>query len=75
MIEIDKGIPMPALGSAKKYPFKDMEVGDSFFVEENEKNGDINAIQKRLSVSAYGYRPRKFSALKVEGGVRVWRIA
>jgi hypothetical protein len=75
MIEIDKGIPMPAKGWVKKYPFKDMHMGDSFFVEENEQNGNSNAIQRRLSVAAQGYKPNKFSVRQVEGGVRVWRTA
>ena len=76
-IAIDKGVPMPRYagerGAPAKYPFREMEVGDSCFVP-----GESN--QTFRSHAAYAQRSgKKFSARTVvEGGVkglRVWRIA
>lgn len=69
---IEKNIRPPTSGSTK-YPFKEMEVGDSFFAPVLNPNQD-NAIRTRT----YGYGTqsgKKFSVRKVEGGVRVWRVA
>jgi len=67
-IEIDKRVAIPA--SKPKYPYDDMEVGDSFFVE----GGNIQTIAnmnwrkgRRLSM--------KFISRRVDDGVRVWRTA
>lgn len=73
-IEIEKGIPIPLYagqrGTAAKYPWKDMNVGDSFFVE--------GADTKQMSSAVYGVSKRtgfKFACRSVDGGTRVWRIA
>ncbi len=69
-ITIDKNIPLPSLS---RYPFLDMEIGDSFFAAESiEKIVGSWTYQKRR----YG---RKFScrATNENGndGFRVWRVA
>lgn len=69
-IKIDKGIPLPPRGGRQRYPWQEMEVGDSFFVE--------GASVRSLSAAAaqVGRRSgRKFSLRTVEGGVRCWRVA
>jgi hypothetical protein len=68
---IEKGIPKPeGRRGLKKYPFGDMEIGDSFFVPSDKYRAVINASQ------IYGKRwERKFSVAKVDGGARCWRIA
>lgn len=78
MFEIEKGVPLLGKGSGTpyaKWPFREMEVGDSFLcpIPATDK-----AACGRLSsaVSWWGTRHKqKFATRKVEGGVRVWRIA
>lgn len=69
-IEITKGLPTPR-GRRAKYPFREMEVGDSFFAPGSSVIG-IHGCARR-------HRPMKFTCRSlVENGVagiRVWRIA
>lgn len=75
MIAVEKGIPLPGR-KHHKYPFDEMDVGDSFFIPA--KSADDAA---RAQVSALGaMRARRlldkdFTTRRVDGGVRVWRIA
>ena len=67
-VGLDKDVPLPE--ARKRYPYKEMEVGDSFFVE----GGGIQNICNQ------NYRTGKklgksFIARKEEGGVRVWRTS
>lgn len=77
-IQIEKDVPIPADDSRRvsKYPFRDMEVGDSFFVACENGNPAKAAIAVRSSAIIWGKRKghRKFTTRIVEGGVRVWRI-
>lgn len=71
-ITIEKGIPIPNDGRGRipKYPWNEMEVGDSFFA--------AGMTTKELGSSLVGARKRtgkNFTSRTVEGGVRVWRIA
>lgn len=68
MFEIEKGVAIPR--GRGMYPFRNMEVGDSFFVP--------GATAKNLSTCACQFSARhghgwKFSVRTVDGGVRVWR--
>ena len=73
--KIDKGIELPkrkAPVSHRKYPWDELEVGDSFFIPKKKIVGIGNirlAAEKRLN--------RKFSGRSVVEhrvkGVRVWR--
>jgi hypothetical protein len=71
MIKIDKNIPIAfkRRTTLPKYPWGEMEVGDSFLVE---------GVSSSLISSATHYygstHNKKFKTRKVEGGVRVWRI-
>lgn len=70
--EIEKGIPAPSpQGERCKYPFRKMEVGDSFFVPCEHGN----AIELAVRASARPRDEKKFTVSRVEGGVRVWRVA
>jgi hypothetical protein len=79
--EVHKGIPMPAPNrGVKKYPFDQMDVNDMFFVPLDE-NGDITALQKKVSSSASmtGKRSGKRFATQIVKeddnlGVGVWRV-
>lgn len=74
MITIDKNIPVP---KKERFPFSEMEIGDSFFVSQEE------IIPKLLSAYAVQYSNKnnkkvKFKTKKeVLGGIkgtRIWRI-
>lgn len=65
---IEVGVPIPEDKAVVGWPHAEMEVGQSFFVAGRGLQSVCNAnqrFQKRL-----GWR---FTARKVEGGVRVWR--
>lgn len=76
MIEINKGVPMPAIAGGRKiYPFGAMEIGESFFVP--------GVKSKKVSAAAGAYQGRhgnlkKFSTRTVTEngvlGVRCWRV-
>jgi hypothetical protein len=78
--KIEKGIELPKRtgGSGRTgrnkfptlhYPWKDMEVGDSFLVAGRTTRKVGSAAT--LAGNRYGM---KFTVRAVEGGVRVWRI-
>jgi hypothetical protein len=68
MIQVDKDIPIPERRVRRVYPYAELEVGDSFFLEDAALqqvcNNNLRAGRK--------YQ-RKFVAKKENGGVRVWR--
>lgn len=70
--KIDKGIPLPSsyAGGQGRFPFADMQVGDSFFVTQ--------VSMSRLLLAARKFRPMRVTARTVVEngvrGVRVWRI-
>lgn len=67
-MKIDRNIPIPEVQKCI-YPWKTLEVGDSFLMPGPPKN--VNS-----SVSAAGRRyGRKFSYRKTAEGMRVWRVA
>lgn len=68
-IKIEKGVPYPQTNHHRiVYPFQEMEIGDSFVVEN----------RKKISPSMAQYNKRhpekRFSARTVNGVTRVWRI-
>lgn len=70
MIKIEKNIPMPSLSS--KYPFADMQVGDSVFFD-NEPAGS----QSKPVIAARNFGSKndmKFLSRSEGAGVRVWRV-
>ena len=69
--KIEKAIEVPPIktGRYSIYPFRKMEVGDSFF------SNDISAEKLRAAASYFGLRnERKYMVRKVDGGARCWRI-
>lgn len=73
MYKIEKGIPV-ATGSKKgtsKYPWFEMEVGDSFVVPE----GEVQRIRSAAQQHCIRYEPRDFKVRKTDEGVyRCWRL-
>jgi hypothetical protein len=71
MFETEKFVPIPAgYVKKKKYPFAEMEIGDSIFFAEY-------AMKSARSCShAFGVRNgMKFTTRLVDGGMRIWRIS
>ena len=69
-IKIDSGVPLPEKANATKYPFREMAVGDSFFVP-GKKSGDFSG-QVAQAKKATGFN---FTTRTLDGGVRVWRVS
>lgn len=69
-VVIEKGIPLPSRQIPKKYPFGEMEVGDSFFVSDVSV-GLLHAHARRYAPWRYTCRTVVEGDVK---GVRVWRI-
>ncbi len=68
MVEIEDGIEIPEpKGGVKRYPFDELEIGQSF-VLESKGNSSVQAARKK-------YPDRKFTVRVTTEGVRVWRIA
>ncbi len=75
-VQIEKNVPLPGSGAGRpsKYPFADMEVGDSFLVAEGPSSGHLG-YNARNAAKNFGVRHgMKFSVKQTEGGVRIWRI-
>lgn len=77
-MKIEKNIPIPPVQSSKGegYPFRAMEIGDSFMVPLKDKTA--RELQQRMARKANYVSARytmKFTTRVVEGGVRVWRTA
>ena len=67
--EVEKGIEIPG-GGKKKYPWDEMEVGDSFFIP------GLGEVPRNIASSAPTHRKKrgeKYTTRKVEGGYRIWR--
>lgn len=73
VIAIEKGVPIPrGRGGKPRYPWKAMEVGDSFVApsDVSERAVYVNATLAGKSLG------RRFSCRKLPcGSVRVWRVA
>ena len=80
MYEIEKGISIPVQRTKNiKYPFRFMEVGDSFFVAVKDDGvTDFKVTTNRVRNAASGYAKRdksiKFTIRTVDGGIRCWMV-
>jgi hypothetical protein len=83
-MKIEKGIPIPARTGAKgprgsKYPFADMEVGDSFALPVGEKETS-KAVRARVASSFKRWARNTGATTKVKTfneatGVRIFLVA
>jgi hypothetical protein len=76
-ITIQKGIAIPARAkrSTKKYPFADMEVGDSFFVRDTKTPDKTrNTIASAASYYKKKNKRYNFYTKLYVTGVRIWRV-
>ena len=68
---IEKNVPLAqTAGAPAKYPFLEMEIGDSFLVTDRARP-QVGAA----AGNAGKFSGRKFTTRTVPGGVRVWRVA
>lgn len=71
--EVETGVPLPDKHVRWKYPFEQLEVGDSFFVP-NKDTTQMSALCKRAALRL----GRRFVTAKFDkdgqSGVRVWRM-
>ena len=68
-MEIEKDVPLPASVEKNSYPYRNMEIGDSFYVEGIKLNTMLNTNwrwSRKLD--------RNFIARKEGDGIRVWRV-
>lgn len=74
-ITIEKNIPMPQRTRLPELPFGEMEVGDSFLVPlQTQDSQGVASLRQRVSRFQRANEPKKFSVVKSEGGMRVFRI-
>lgn len=69
--KIEKGVPIPTHngGASPKYPFREMEVGDSILLLSKDKAKYTGLANGWARSTGW-----KFSSRFVEGGRRIWRI-
>ena len=74
MYKIEKGIRITSIPKKEhsKYPFKDMEVNDSFFIPE--KDLTRSKIQSAVTYYSLKHPERRFTVRRTEDGCRIWRI-
>ena len=71
-MQLENNVPMPVKRDRVEWPYGKMEVGQSFLVGGDGKNLLIGVCARnRKKGRELGMR---FTAKKVEGGVRVWRV-
>jgi len=81
MIKIEKGVPIPKSkrGRDAKYPWRQLEPGDSFEVKLKDSGLEkIKGLQARLSslgVTTFGKGNCITRVNEAGDGVRVWRVA
>ncbi len=71
--EIEKNVAMPVVArksKKSKYPFREMEVGDSVFFPDTTTAGKETAYAHNLTRKT-GLR---FRTNAENGGVRIWRV-
>lgn len=73
MYKIEKGVPLPTRSTRRKYPFRELGVGDSFFVPEKDPKAR-RAVAQSIRTSFHRHKPKVFTAHETPNGVRVWRI-
>lgn len=77
MLKIEKNVPIPdamRFGKPRKYPFAEMDVGDSFFAP----NVGISAMAGSITYASKRHGKKFATRFLTENGVkgvRVWRVA
>jgi len=71
--DIEKGVPLPEKNVRWKYPFDELEVGDSFFVA-NKDTTQLSALCKRAGSRLDARFVTAKATKQGKEGVRVWRM-
>lgn len=73
-VKIDKNVPLPPK-AIEKYPFEDMEVGDSFLFPDHVKKTSAYAMGHKMN-NIYKERTmeNRFTVRRTPEGYRCWRI-
>jgi hypothetical protein len=76
--KIEKHVPFPEVHSKFKFPWPEMEVGDSVLIKTG-KAETVDLLKRKVKGSAryYGVKTgKRFRSLinREEDGVRVWRV-
>jgi hypothetical protein len=66
-IKIDKGIPMPDRSNNVHYPWKTIEIGESFLVRGYGNGFSLCAQANRTNA------PKVFESRVTDGKARIWR--
>lgn len=66
--KVEKGVPLPPPRAI--YPWSEMEVGDSFFVDDPR----MRDLVRRAAAWERRRSGKRFTVRKVRGGLRVWRF-
>jgi len=72
--QIEKNVPLPAPNTlgATKYPWRDMEIGDSFVADKPVVNISAQAVESARRIGG----GVKFSCRSIDAThTRIWRIA
>jgi hypothetical protein len=67
---IAKNVPLP-INTRALYPFRDMKVGDSFYIPGNKQY--MSAVSASFNF-AKSNAPYKFSSRQEGDGGRIWRV-
>lgn len=71
MYEVEKGHPVPKDRRRWKYPWRDLEVGDSFFVPKVDRT--LKQMQN-VTYCKNRNKAKRFVCRPIDGGTRVWRV-
>ena len=69
-VKIDKGIPMPESKNSSKYPWGELEIGDSFLAVGAKTISSLTN-SKRGAALRYGM---EYITRTTPEGIRVWRV-
>jgi len=71
-IVIEKNVVIPQARTKRNYPYREMEIGDSFFVEDDRLSGVCNTNNRMQRILGWKFTARTETIGDVKG-VRVWR--
>jgi hypothetical protein len=69
MFTLERGLAIPERKTSPKYPYEQLELGDSFYIQDGDLAKLCNANYREWRRTG-----KKYTARKVDKGVRVWRI-
>lgn len=66
LVKIEKNVPMPT-DTRSRYPWDEMEIGDSFIYPRKDVHQYASVMSKRRS-------PKKYVGRTIDGVNRIWRV-